>query len=69
MRVVMQYFEFIMASLIWSRDIICLHTVLPRLVRMRTIKVMSFFEKKNPSDFEQFLENFGIFEQKNPDLK
>ena len=43
-------------------------TVLPRLVRMRTIKLMSFFEKK-PSNFEQFLEIFGIFEQRNLDLK
>ena len=42
-----------------------LYTVLPRLVRMRTIKLMRFFDKK----FEHFLEIFGIFEQRNLDLK
>ena len=43
-------------------------TVLPRLVRMRTIKLTRFLMKKNPN-FEQFLEILGIFEQGNLDLK
>ena len=36
-------------------------TVLPRLVSMRTIKLMSFLIKKKTINFEQFLEIFGIF--------
>ena len=37
------------------------HIVLPRLVRRRTIRAMSFFDKKKTINFEQFLEIFGIF--------
>ena len=45
------------------------YTVVPRLVRMRTIKLMRVFLIKNPSNFEQFVEIFGTFEQRNLDLK
>ena len=43
-------------------DYLSTNAVLPRLVRRRTIKLMSFFDKKKPSNFEQFLEVFVIFE-------
>ena len=36
-------------------------TVLPRLVRRRTIKLMSFLIEKITINFEQFLDIFGIF--------
>ena len=36
------------------------NTVLPRLVRRRTIKLMSFLIKKT-INLEQFIEIFGIF--------
>ena len=49
-------------------DVTTIYTLLPRLVRMRTIKVTSFLIE-NPPLIEQFLEIFGIFEQGNLDLK
>ena len=38
-----------------------LGTKLPGLVRRRTIKLMQFFDKKKPINFEQFLEVCVIF--------
>ena len=48
---------------------IIIFTVLPRLVRMRTIKLMRVMFIKNLSNCEQFLQIFGVFEQRNLDLK
>ena len=44
-------------------------TVLPRLVRMRTIKLTRFLMKKTAQFFLHFLEILGIYEQDKPDLK
>ena len=38
-----------------------LGTVLPHLVRRRTVKLMRFFDKKKPINFEQFFEIYVIF--------